>query len=137
MRRSRARTSTLADNGTLVYQTSAPAEGAVGLVWVDRDGHQEQLAAPVDAWWSYPRISPTGSEWPRIDGLEEGRDIYIWDFERQSLSRLTDDPGQDVFPHLERGREPALFLLESERHPFDLYSLAADGTGEDELVFES
>ena len=106
----------LADNGTLVYQTPAPAEGAFALMWVDREGQQEPLAAPVDSWWGYPSISPDGTRvaadrWT----ADVGRDIYIWDFGRQDLSRLTDDPGMDAIPIWSADGKRVLLLLEPRR----------------------
>jgi serine/threonine-protein kinase len=126
----------LSDNGTLVYQPAMPPEGAAIPVWVDRDGRQEPIPATAGGW-IYPRISPDGKRvafdrWPA-----EGRDIYIWDFERQSLSRLTDDPGEDVLPHWSADGSRIFFSSNRTRAAFNLYSRVADGTGKDELVFES
>ena len=126
----------LSDKGTLVYHPAVPAEGAEVLVWVDRDGRQEQITAPAGSW-IYPRISPDGKRVASDRWLKEGRDIYIWDLERQSLSRLTDDPSQDVFPHWSADGSRLFFSSNRSGAAFDLYSRAADGTGSDELVFES
>jgi hypothetical protein len=57
----------LCENGTLVYQpvSTAWGEAPETLVWIDRDGRQEPLSAPIPAWF-YPRISRMGGAWWRI-----------------------------------------------------------------------
>jgi serine/threonine-protein kinase len=51
----------VAANGMLVYVPGRVAAGAVrSLVWVDRMGREEPLAAPVRAY-QYPRLSPDGT----------------------------------------------------------------------------
>src|SRR4029453_17118110 len=66
------------------------------MVWVDRTGREEPIAAPYRAY-AYPRISPDGSRMA-VDLRDEGSDIWIWDFSRRSLSRITTDPAQDTYP---------------------------------------
>jgi Tol biopolymer transport system component len=105
-------------------------------VWVDRDGRQEPLSAPDG--WIYPRISPDGKRvlsdrWPE----EEGRDLYIWDLERETLSRLTDDPAEDLLPEWSADGSRIFFSSNRTGGPFNIYSRAADGTGSDERVLES
>jgi Tol biopolymer transport system component len=122
------------DSGTLVYQPSNP-EGPSVLVWVDRDGDQELLAAPP-AGWTYVDISPDGKRVAveRITGKE--RDIYIWDLERAILSRLTDDPFEDSIPRWSADGN-RIFFSSNRTGVFNVYSRAADGSGSDELVAES
>src|SRR6185436_124883 len=126
----------LSDDGTLVYQPATAAKAAQVLVWVDRNGHQEPLSAPAGSW-IYPRISPDGKRVASDRFGEEGRDIYIWDLERENLSRLTDDPSEDLFPHWSADGSRIFFSSNRTGGPFNLYSRAADGTGRDERVFES
>ncbi len=90
----------LSDEGTLVY-IDAPAVAAGGaalrtLVWVDRNGRQQDISAPPHRYQN-PRISPDGSRVAvHID--EQQRDIWIWDLRRALLSRLTLDPSNDQWP---------------------------------------
>jgi serine/threonine-protein kinase len=82
----------LASNGTLVYEAGDPTSSADRtLVWVDRDGREEPLPVPKRGY-VYPRISPDGKR-VALDIRDQQNDIWIWDFARQNLSRLTFDPG--------------------------------------------
>jgi serine/threonine-protein kinase len=122
----------LAQNGSLVYVAGRAQEVARNLVWVDRDGREEAIEAPLRPYL-YPRISPDG-ERVVIDMEDEGDDIWIWEFARQTLTRLTFDPAADTYPvWTPDGRR---IVFESRRAPAGLYSRAADGTGGVELLVE-
>jgi Tol biopolymer transport system component len=69
-----------------------------------------------------------------VDG---GRDVYVWDFERESLSRLTDDPREDLFPHWSKDGSRLFFSSNRTGAAFNIFSRAADGSGQDELLTES
>jgi serine/threonine-protein kinase len=102
------------------------------LVWVDRKGHEEPLGAPLRAYGT-PRLSPDGT---RLATEVYGRDtdIWIWDFARQTLRRLTFEPdgdGMSVWTPDGRG-----IIYESGRPP-NLYRRAADGTGTVERLITS
>ena len=89
----------VATDGTLVY-VDAPgglaAANARTLVWVDRSGKEEPVAAPPRAYL-HPRLSPDGTR-VALSSLDEENDLWIWDLRRATLTRLTLDPGQDWFP---------------------------------------
>lgn len=85
------------DNGTLAY---APAPEARieddAIVLVDRDGSRQVLLE--GELYTDPRISPDG----RYLALEEGdyasRDVWLWDLEREVMSRFTFHDGGDGIP---------------------------------------
>ena len=65
------------------------------LVWVDREGKEEGLAAPP-RFYNFPRIPPDGE---RIAlGVEDPSDIWLYDLARGVLSHFTLNPGPDFFP---------------------------------------
>jgi len=127
----------VAANGTLVY---VPGGGGLirgverRLVWVDREGREEPVpGAPVRSYL-YPRLSPDGSQ-VAVDIRDQAQDIWVWAFQRQTLSRLTFDPALDAFPNwTPDGRR----LIWSSRRagPYNLYAQAADGTGSVERLTE-
>jgi len=126
----------VSDSGTLVY-IPAIAGGTTQsnqrtLVWVDRKGKEEPLAAPPNDY-SQPRISPDGTKVAMtISGDNFKGDIWIWDIVRGTMTRLTFN---------EASHYP-LWSLDGQRVAFGSGSLpdtavywkAADGTGMDEKL---
>ena len=85
----------VSSNGTLVYGPPRTIpEPPRTLVWVDRAGREQPVGAPPRSY-GHPRLSPDGmrlavdvastadSEYPTV---------WIWDFTRGSLTRVTSDP---------------------------------------------
>ena len=122
----------LSATGSLVYEAGdIAARGERTLVWVDRNGVEEALAAEKRAY-VYPRFSPDGSRLA-LDIRDAESDIWVWDFGRRNLQRLTFDPG------LNRG---AVWTPDSRRLVFSaeaggaesLFWQAADGSGKPERL---
>ena len=85
--------------GTLVYVPGGPGGtplDSATLVWVDRQGREEPLGVP-DHEYRYPRLSPDDSR-IAVDALDLDRDIWLWEFESQTLRRLTFGSAQDQSP---------------------------------------
>ena len=116
----------IARDGTLVYVSGAGVVTARTLVWVDRKNQEEPVkAAPARAYW-YPRLSPDGTR-VALDIRDQERDIWVWDFGRETLARVTFDSEPDRAPAwMPDGR-----LVYSGRVPGGgaLVRRAADGTG--------
>jgi tricorn protease-like protein len=76
----------VSENGVLAYRI-VPAVGQIRLVWADRKGAEQPLAAPAHAYRN-PRISPDGQHVPvTIDEL--GSQEWVLDIGRGTLTRLT------------------------------------------------
>ncbi len=101
------------------------------LVWVDRNGREEPITAPQRAYTS-PRLSPDGTK-VVVTTRDHELDIWVWDLARETLSRLSFDPGPDRFPVWspdgERIVYSALPRSDSEVGNYELVWRAADGTG--------
>jgi len=129
----------VAADGTLVY-VDVPGSLAVNartLVWVDRTGKEEPIAAPPRAY-SHPRLSPDGTR-VALFSADQENDLWIWDLRRATLTRLTLDAGQDWFPvWTPDGRR---IIFSSNRSgafsEFNLWWQAADGTGAAERLTTS
>ncbi len=127
----------ISDNGTLIYVPSTSTGGPNRtLVWVDRKGQEEPLAAEPQGY-QFPRVSPDGSRLAISVIESEGEDVWIYDLEREILTRLTFDPATD---------HNALWTPDGQRIVFDsgrdgtahnLYWKAADGTGQVERLTTS
>ena len=124
----------VAANGTLVY---VPGRGGAGaqrsLVWVDRMGREEPLAAPVRTYF-YPRLSPDGTR-VALDIRDQEQDIWIWDLARETLTRVTFDPAVDLYPVWSPDSRRLLFAS-ARAGAFNLFWQAADGTGAVERLTE-
>jgi serine/threonine-protein kinase len=116
-----------AASGTLVtVAPQPPAATQTTLSWVSRDGTEEPLGPGAPPDLLYPRISPDGSL-IAVDYRSAGnRDIWILDINRQSLTRLTNGPTEDMLPVWgSDGRR--VFFASNRGGTFDVYSQAADG----------
>jgi len=121
-------------DGTLMYVTG----GAVGdrsmLVWVDRQGREDPLDAPVRSYL-YPRISPDGTR-IALDMRDEQNDIWIWHVDRENLTRLTFNAGQDMYPVWSPDGAHIAFASQQGSGIPNLYWRRADGTGTVSLLLE-
>ena len=125
-----AATFDLSDTGRLVY-----VEGGTGgarfersFVWVDREGGEELLAAPVGPY-RHPRVSPDGIHMA-VDLADEQSDIWIWDLVREMpLRRLTFDSASDFLPHWMPNGERILFTSDRTGRP-SVFARLADGAGD-------
>jgi serine/threonine-protein kinase len=70
--------------GSLVYVSGGAAAIQRRLVWVTRNGTEEPLAAPAQAY-GYPRLSPDG----RRIAVELDSQIWLYDLSRDTLTRFT------------------------------------------------
>jgi serine/threonine-protein kinase len=122
----------VAQDGSLAYLAgSAQGIGRNALVWVDRQGREEAIAAPIRSY-QYPRISPDGTK-AAVDIRDEDSDIWIWDFLRATLTRFTFEPGVQGYPvWTPDGRRVAFTSEVKGALVVDWRS--ADGTGESEQI---
>jgi len=124
----------ISPDGTLAYVRPGTQGGARELVWVRRDGREDATAAPPRAY-AYPRVSPDGTR-VALEVADQERDIWVWNFARETLIRLTDNPGRDGFPLWTRDSQRIIFG--SARSAFtNLFWRAADGTGSVDRLTES
>jgi serine/threonine-protein kinase len=78
----------VADDGTLAYVVGGATQaGSQSLVWVDREGREESISAESSFYFS-PEISPDGSR-VVIDDRNQGNDLWVWDLEGETPTRLT------------------------------------------------
>jgi len=84
----------VSDTGSLVY-VSGGGPPAQHLVWVDRAGNEETVAAPARTYGTAgPRLSPDGR---RMAVPVEGQ-IWLYDFAREIFSRLTLEGQSNLTP---------------------------------------
>jgi len=126
----------LHDIGDAVVSAPSPLSSGTSpqrqLVWVDRQGREEPLSAPLRAY-AIPRISPDGTR-VAVDARDEEYDIWVWDLARGTLRRLTSDPGLDVSPVWTPDSHGILFSSVRGGGMPNMYRQAADGTGATEAL---
>jgi Tol biopolymer transport system component len=118
----------VAADGTLAYVDApgATAAAARTLVWVDRQGREEALAALPRPYF-HPRLSPDGTR-VAVAIADQDNDIWVWDLARQTPSRLTFDPAADFAPVWTLDGRRLVFFSQRGREP-GLFWQLADGTG--------
>ena len=125
----------ISQNGSLAYVAGPQGRGPERtLVWVDREGREEALAAEPRIY-RYPRVSPDGTRLA-LDVRDQEEDIWIWSFARETLTRLTFDPDWDLRPVWTPDLLQVAFASERDGG-FSTFWKAADGTGTVELMIEN
>ena len=123
----------LSDTGTLVYQRSAGVDART-LVWVDRQGNEEPVAAEPRPYDSV-RLSPDGRRILTQVNDPSNVDIFIFDLARDTPTRFTTDAGFDGFPIWMPNGERVVFASQRETAGDNqLFWRMADGTGDVERL---
>jgi serine/threonine protein kinase/Tol biopolymer transport system component len=113
-------------SGTLAYVSATPSRAQRSLVWVDRKGREAPISAPPRVY-AQPRLSPDGTR-VALAIRDQEMDIWIWDLSRETLTRLTFDPGIDQRPVWTPDGQRIVFASQHDG-VFNLFAQAADGTG--------
>jgi len=117
----------LSSDGSVVYSpSSGDAQSARSLVWVDRNGREEPISAPVRPYWT-PRLSPDGTR-VAVGVNDEDRDIWIWDFRHPGLKRFTVGPAVERSPVWTPDGQRLVFSSDRDG-PRNLFWQSADGNG--------
>jgi serine/threonine-protein kinase len=125
----------VAGDGTLVYLPGGAAGVGWKLVWLDRQGHEEPTSAPMRAY-AYPRLSPDGTR-VAFDMRDQERDISIWDFKREVLTRLTFGTAAEMYPVWTKDGRRVIFSSDRGGAAQNLFWQPADGTGAPERLTQS
>ncbi len=118
------------ENGSLVYVPGGAGQAIRGLVWVDRGGREEPVAAEPQAYYEFT-LSPDGTQLA-VRVAADNSDVWIYDLVRDTRTRLTFNPATEIFP---------LWSQDGKRVAFGgdvpMSWKAADGTGEVEPLMEN
>ena len=126
----------VSDDGSLAYTPGGTTGSARrNLVWVDRAGREELVAAAPRAYL-YPRISPDGTR-VAVEEFGLNVDIWVWEFARETLTRLTVDPAYEEYPAWTPDGERIFFASTRDGGTQNPFSRAADGTGTAEKLVSS
>lgn len=126
---------TTSSNGVLTYREPIAVDAT--LTWFDREGNSlDTLPVPEGA--QNPELSPSGRElaFERYDPETGSRDIWIWDFNRESATKFTTHPADDSDAVWAPDGRSLIFSSERYGNP-DLFRKEVGSSGAPELIFES
>ena len=124
-------------NGVLAFRSADDLSNAQ-LVWVDRSGKPlGTIGAAAD--YSGPALSRDGRRLAVAirDPSRHTRDIWVFDVARNSSSRLTFDPADDMNPTWSPDGSRIAFSSERRSGIRSLYVKDASGTGADEMLLDA
>jgi len=118
----------LSDSGTLMYVAGHSVSSDPPISWMDRSGKTTPLL-PKPSNWSNPRFSPDGTRLA-IDLAEASMDVWVYDWARDTRTRLTFDPSVEMKPVWTPDGRRIVFSSNKDKAPLNLYWQRADGAGE-------
>ncbi len=114
--------------GMLVFQTGGVAGSSRTIAWLDQFGKTQPLRT-VPAGYSNPRFSPDGKHLAVTIADTANVDIWLYELERDAMSRLTFAPEADRYPVWSPdGKHIVFFSLRDGVG--NLYWTRADGASE-------
>jgi serine/threonine protein kinase/Tol biopolymer transport system component len=119
-------------NGTLVYR-SRSGGGLVSLQWLDAAGKTERLPAKPGAY-ANPHVSPVGPQLALSIITAGGQDIWVYDWQRDRMSRLTFGGGTFVVP---LWYPDGQFIAFTGAGSGGMFWTRADGAGKPQLLMQS
>jgi len=125
--------------GLLIY-FSNPTLPKRPIAWISRDGKQLGQAAPDDNFMTLalaPGATRMAVERADATGGQTNRDVWLRDFERGVMTRLTFDPARDSFPVWSPDGKQVAFSSEREGGVSQIYRKDATGAGQEERLTES
>jgi len=127
----------VSDTGTLVYLPGQSAGGEAPVYWMDHTGKATPLRTAA-ANWSNPHFSPDGRRLALNIGTGTGLDVWVYEWARDTLTRLTFDPTQALDPVWTLdGRRIVFASARGDKSMVNLYWQRADGTGDVQRLTES
>ena len=122
------------DGGILSYMRGGAA-AAKELVWFNRSGQHLSTVGEL-ADYSNPALSPDEKRLVIARSQAVSRDVWIFELDRGLSTRFTFDSGDESNPIWSPdGRRIA--FTSNRKGPRDIYVKDADGTGEDQVLFQS
>jgi len=112
--------------GSLVYVPGGVQAAELRLVWVNRNGAEQPLAAPARPY-IYPRLSPDGRR-VAVAIQEQKAQLWLYDLSRETLTRLTFEGNFSNYPAWTPEGKRIAFQSNKEG-PGNIFWQLADGSG--------
>jgi Protein kinase domain/WD40-like Beta Propeller Repeat len=120
------------ESGLLAYVPGNARPPVRTLVWVDRNGATRNVPAP-EKYYSSPRLSPDGKLLALQVNENGSPDIWVYEFARNTLTRLTFGPGVSSSPLWTADGRRIVYNTRTDSPSFR--SKLADGSGAEETLF--
>jgi serine/threonine protein kinase/Tol biopolymer transport system component len=112
--------------GSLVYVPGSVQSNQSKLVWVSRNGAEQPLASPGNAYRG-PRLSPDGRR-VAVGITEQETQVWLYDLSRETLTRLTFSGNTNNNPSWTPDGKRIAFES-SKEGPLNIFWQLADGSG--------
>lgn len=126
----------VSETGSLVYipRTSLAPVASKSLAWVDRLGRESPIGVEPRNY-IYARVSPDG----RRAAVDDRQDVWVLDFDRETLTRLTSGAEQDFYGTWTPDGRDLVFASgpSGPEGPHNLYRQSANGKGGAERLTNS
>ena len=127
----------VSSSGSLAYVPGGPFPRDAHLLnWVDLEGDPEPIPLPP-ATYLWPRVSPDGTRLAYAEGVFGDRQIWVYDLALNVPVRLTSRGYNSEGVWSPDGERIVFASSPNGRDPVNLYSTAADGSGDPERLTES
>jgi serine/threonine-protein kinase len=124
-------------NGTLVYLPGPNPNSGVPIHWLDHTGAVTPLRVPPTNWTQLA-LAPDGRRLALSIAYPPHSDIWVYELARETLTRLTADPGHAMKPvWTPDGRRIAFASTRGDNATHNLYWQRADGVGDAQRLTES
>ena len=112
--------------GSLVYVSGGISGAQSKLVWLNRNGAEQSLAAPARAYLE-PRLSPDGRR-VAVGIVEQESQVWMYDLSRDTLTRLTFAGNFNLYPAWSPDGKRIAFNSDKDGQR-NIFSQLADGSG--------
>ena len=124
----------VSQNGWLVYAGPEAIRSDRRFVWVDRSGEETPIDIAAGDYQFHDLSSDNRRVVARVNDPATGNtDIYVFDLERGTRTRITSSAAVDTYPRWTRGEEDIAFWS-LRAAGSNLYRVRADGNSDAELL---
>jgi serine/threonine-protein kinase len=120
--------------GAFVYRTGKVSAQGYPVLWLEKSGKTQPLVA-TPGFYTAPRFSPDGLRLALAQIAGNNRGIFVYDWQRDTMSRLTFGTQQILFPTWSPDGKHIVFRFSSASGS-SLGWMRADGAGETQRLLD-